>query len=243
MTIQTKAAGTGIRAAGKTSHCRPDYTAESLLLLVVKDIPLVDSRILAEQLGVKHRSAFALIQRYAPKFQTIDQLRFKNAVGERIQGGNAERFALLTEDQALFLLTLSRNSERVVHLKMRLVQAFRRARDGVEIGKDYLPGYHDLHDEVKRIYGAAQAAGSTTPERMFHINVNKMLNAALGLKAGERGTLTPQQRLAVTTGNIIVQKSIEMTLAAGGDHRAAHVEAKRQVEGYARGAALLLGGG
>lgn len=237
---QTKAAGTGIRAAGKTSLCRPDYTAESLPLEVVKDISLVDSRILAAQLGVKHRSTFALIQRYAPEFQAFDQLRFKNAVGERIQGGNAERYALLSEDQAVFLLTLSRNSERVVPLKARLVQAFRRARDGVELGKDYLPGYHDLHDEVKRLAEAAQAAGSAAPERVFHMNMNKLVNNALGLAPGQRGSLTPQRRMAVISAGFVVQKAIERTLASGGDHHAAHAEAKAQVNAYARGAALLL---
>lgn len=52
-------------------------------------------------------------------------------VGERTQGGgNAERFALLNEDQAFFLLALSRNTERVVELKSDLIMAFREARYG-----------------------------------------------------------------------------------------------------------------
>lgn len=241
MTIKTKAAGTGIRAAENTSHCALNYTPESLMLVVTKDVARVDSRILAGQLGVEHRSTFALILRYEDEFQEIDQLRFKNADGKRVQGGgNAERYALLTEDQSFFLLTLSRNSERVVRLKMRLVQAFRRARDGMEISKDYLPFYHQLHAEVRHLAEVAHASGSTTPECMFHISMNRMVNAVMGLESGERGTLTPQQRLAVATANFIAQKAIEVALGAGADHHRAYLEAKRQVENFACGAHLLL---
>jgi hypothetical protein len=120
------------------------------------------------------------------------------------------------------------------------VQAFRRARDGVEIGKDYLPFYHQLHDEVKRLADAAHDAGSNAPERVFHINLNKLVNGALGLKSGERVSLTPQKRMAVMASCVIAQKAIEKVLMAGGDHHSAYAEAKRQVEQYARGAAPLL---
>lgn len=241
MTIKTKAAGTGITAADKTLLCRLDYTPETLLLTVDKDVARADSRILAGQLGVEHRSTFALILRYENEFQEIDQLRFKIADGKRTQGGGkAERYALLTEDQSFFLLTLSRNSVCVVPLKKRLVQAFRRVREVVEIGKDYLPYYHDLHDEVRHMVEAAHNAGSTTPERVFHINMNRMLNTVMGLESGERASLTPQQRLAVTTANFIALQAIRQALDAGGDHHNAYAEAKQQVEGYVRGAALLL---
>lgn len=241
MTIKTKAAGTGIRAAGETSFCGKDYTSEKLPLKLDKEVALVDSRILAEHLAVEHRSTFAMILRYENEFREIDQLRFKIAVGERIQGGgNSSRYALLSEDQSFYLLTLSRNNERVARLKMRLVQAFRRARDGVAIGKDYLPFYHDLHDEVKHLAEAAHDAGSLTPERVFHMNLNRMINSALGLESGGRGNLSPQQRLAITAASLIAQKSLKRSIDDGNDHHIAYAEAKKHVEGYARGVHLLL---
>ena len=45
-------------------------------------------------------------------------------------GGGDARFALLNEDQAFFLLSLSRNTDRVVELKANLIMAFREARYG-----------------------------------------------------------------------------------------------------------------
>ncbi|ENT5139833.1 TPA: P63C domain-containing protein [Pseudomonas aeruginosa] len=99
----------------------------------------VDSRVIAEQLGVKHKHSFALVTRYQRKFEELGQLPFQKEVGRRAQGGGrAERFALLNEDQAYFLLSLSRNSDLVVDLKLRLVKAFRDVRN--QAGLDSVMG-------------------------------------------------------------------------------------------------------
>lgn len=93
--------------------------------------PRVDSRLLAEQLENKHKNSMALIDRYLAKFQEFGVVPFqteKPLAGTA--GGRPERFALLNEDQAFFLLSLSRNSDRVVGLKADLIMAFREARYG-----------------------------------------------------------------------------------------------------------------
>ncbi|MFZ4702617.1 MAG: Rha family transcriptional regulator, partial [Candidatus Methylumidiphilus sp.] len=72
----------------------------------------VDTRLLAHGFGNKHKAAMALIERYSDRFKSFGQLTFKKEVGKRKQGGgNAERYALLNEDQAYFLLSLSRNND------------------------------------------------------------------------------------------------------------------------------------
>lgn len=136
--IQNKAAGACIRAASKTTRCKLNYTPETLPLVVVKEVARVDSRVLAGQLGTKHRSTFKQILIYEKEFQTIDQMRFEIAGGGRKHGGgNGERFALLSEDQSYFLLAMSKNNPLVVQLKLNLVLAFRQARNTAEIAKDY----------------------------------------------------------------------------------------------------------
>lgn len=93
--------------------------------------PRVDSRLLSKQLGTLHKSTIELIDRYAENIHRFGQLPFKTEVGNRTQGGGkAQRFALLNEDQAFFLLSLSRNTNRVVNLKSDLIMAFREARYG-----------------------------------------------------------------------------------------------------------------
>lgn len=93
--------------------------------------PRVDSRLLAEQLDNKHKNSMALIERYLAKFEEFGVVPFqteKPLAGTT--GGRPERLALLNEDQAFFLLALSRNSDRVVGLKADLIMAFREARYG-----------------------------------------------------------------------------------------------------------------
>ncbi|VVQ12291.1 hypothetical protein PS914_05339 [Pseudomonas fluorescens] len=102
-----------------------------ITLAEYKGEPRVDSRLLAEQLGNKHKNSFALIERYSDKFKGFGLLAFQTEarpVGQH--GGGDVRFALLNEDQAFFLLSLSRNSDVVVELKADLIMAFREARYG-----------------------------------------------------------------------------------------------------------------
>ncbi|TGO03600.1 hypothetical protein PN36_03860 [Candidatus Thiomargarita nelsonii] len=47
---------------------------------------------------------------------------------KRTVGATQAKYALLNEDQAVFALTLSRNTPQVVQLKLDLTRAFRDAR-------------------------------------------------------------------------------------------------------------------
>lgn len=103
----------------------------AITLIQHKNEARVDSRLLADQLANKHKSTIELIDRYSDKFKQFGHLPFQTEVGARAQGGGkAERFAILNEDQAYFLLSLSRNTDRVVELKSCLILAFREARYG-----------------------------------------------------------------------------------------------------------------
>lgn len=91
--------------------------------------PRVDSRDIAGSLGTDHRSAYRLVTRYAAKFERFGLLRFEIAKPPAgSAGGRPQSYALLNEDQCYFLLSLSRNTRRVVDLKADLVSAFGEAR-------------------------------------------------------------------------------------------------------------------
>jgi phage regulator Rha-like protein len=173
-----------------------DFTGTELLELVpVKAEPRVDSRLLAKRLGTKHKSAMALIDRYAERIKAFGQLPFKKEVGDRAQGGgNAECFALLNEDQAFFVLSLSRNTERVVALKVQLVKAFSNARRAAAVRQqEYLPSYHAAQDIIHAL------ANGSPNERFIHINTAKLINKAVGIGPGQRpsAALPTQSLLAV----------------------------------------------
>lgn len=127
--------------------------AEQLTLHIAGPEPRVDSRILAKQLRNQHRAVVALIDKYRGKFAGFVKVLFQKAPMPDSRTGQAERFALLTEDQAFFLLSLARNTDHVVDLKTQLIVAFRDARRATEQrGTEYLPTYRALHDAIRLVH-------------------------------------------------------------------------------------------
>lgn len=178
----------------------------------------VDSRLIAKALGVRHKNVRELIERYMDHMkQQFGKVPFET---EPLPSGQRERFALLNEDQAFFLLTLSRNTARVVELKAKLVAAFRDARHKAELNQEYLPGYHELHSQLHVL-----AAGSPN-ERWAHANLNKLLNKAAGIKAGTRAIAdVPHKALLIVAQHLATQ-----AIRDAPDHHEAYRRAKRALE-------------
>lgn len=171
-------------------------TQIDLTLTTTKVEARIDSRLLAQGFGNKHKAAMALMERYSDRFKRLGILPFKKAV---INGrGQPERYALLNEDQAYLLLSLSRNSDIVINLKVKLVKAFGNARRAADLRKtEYLPGHHQLHDALHEL-----AAGSPN-ERHVHMNVNKLLNKFAGIEAGQRANAALPQQALLIVGQLV----------------------------------------
>ena len=201
----------------------------------------VDSRVIAAHLGVQHESSMRSIIDYADDFKTLGILRFE--IGE-IQGrGQPERFVLLNEDQCYLLLAYSRNTDRVRALKLKLVLAFREARERRALTNTaYLPGYHALHDDVMALAQLAHDRGSVAGDEVFHCNTNKLVNKAAGISAGMRDKLTDSQRLMVINLQAVIRNAIHTAIATGTDHKAAYQQAKDAAVSFASSAGRLLGG-
>jgi phage regulator Rha-like protein len=189
----------------------------------------VDSRVLAEHLGIQPKNALALIDANKPEFEEFGRVAFETRTIETKGGKQKQRIALLNEDQAYFLLTLTRNTERTKRLKVELVKAFSRFRQHQQVTSDYLPFYHELHDNVKALSAMAHQNGSTTDESLFHVNFNKLINKAFGLDAGQRSSLPPQLRAKVTASNVIAADLIQQCIAANVDHKTTFQRVKRAV--------------
>lgn len=165
----------------------------NLSLIVKKGEARVDSRLLAQHLGVKHQSTFELVKQYSADLEVLGLLRFETG---KANGGRPEKFALLNEDQCYLLLAHTR-SKKAAKLKLNLVLAFREARRAAELYSEYLPTYHALHDQVH-----ALAAGSEN-ERFVHMNINRLVNKVAGLEAGQRGSAdVPSKALVIAAQHI-----------------------------------------
>jgi len=192
-------------ATGQVTDGKPIVEQLSLTLSSTTTEPRVDTRLLALQLSNRHKAVMTLIERYSDSFKAHGQLAFKKTVGKRKQGGgNAERYALLNEDQAYFLLSLSRNTDTVVVLKSKLVQAFGTARRAADLRKtEYLPGYHELHNTVHAL------ANGSPNEKHVHVNVNKLLNKFAGIEAGQRAHAALPQQALLIVGQMVASKAAQ----------------------------------
>lgn len=91
---------------------------------------LVDSRNVAKVFQIQHKTLFRSIQDNREALETLGQLRVQREVGYRTQGGgNPAQYAWLNFDQVAFLLTLTRTTELTKEFRLRLILAFKQARE------------------------------------------------------------------------------------------------------------------
>jgi phage regulator Rha-like protein len=91
---------------------------------------LVDSRNVAKVFQIQHRTLFRTILENREALETLGQLRLQRAVGYREQGGgNPSQYAWMSFDQVAFLLTLTKTTELTKEFRLRLILAFKQARE------------------------------------------------------------------------------------------------------------------
>ena len=90
---------------------------------------VVDSRLIAEELGIEHKNFLATIRKYETQVMDFGHLAFETrTVSNSVGAVNREVFCYLNEQQSTFLMTLSRNTPKVVECKKALVEAFGKAK-------------------------------------------------------------------------------------------------------------------
>ena len=107
----------------------PNDNSNSLLPIISlpEGVQVVDSRLIANELGVNHSDWFRnIILKYQNDCEAdFGHLRFENGTVKNSVGAvNQVRFTHLTEDQALFFGVLSKNNKEVVAFKAKLVKSF-----------------------------------------------------------------------------------------------------------------------
>jgi phage regulator Rha-like protein len=104
----------------------------------VNDQDVVDSRLIAAELGIEHRTFYRTISDNQIELEEdFGQLCFSHATVRNSVGAvNEVKYAYLNEDQATYLMTLSKNTPKVKTLKRKLVKSFSAAK---KIIKEVVP--------------------------------------------------------------------------------------------------------
>lgn len=105
-------------------------------IVEIKDHQAVTtSLVIAEKMDLQHKNVLQNIDRYSKELNELGSVAFETRVGNH--GGTPVRYALLNEQQATFLISLSRNTPKVVQFKLALTKAFFEARRIIEASKRY----------------------------------------------------------------------------------------------------------
>jgi phage regulator Rha-like protein len=191
--------------------------------------PRIDSRLIADGLGVSHNHLIEQIEKYSERLKSLGIVRFET---EKLNSGRGrpERIVYLNENQCYALVTLSKNTARAVDLKFALVMAFSEAREALASVTDYLPNYREVHDNLAQL---VRLHGSSVSESIHHTNLERMINKALRVPTGSRKQLPPAIRSAVAVAEGIANAAYKEALITGQDHKTAYKKAKVSILRYA----------
>ena len=193
---------------------------DGVQIAIDKQEPCISHKSIAHSLGVDNRSMYRLIIEYQSEVTSFGKVRFENAP---LTSGQRERIAYLSENQCYFILTLTRNTAKAVQAKSALVMAFSKAREAlIQRQTQYLPMYHHAHDSIKSVVTMAHTNGSTTPEHIFHMSYEKLINKVFGIDAGARDRLSVAQQCAITVAYATIENILNDAAQRGLDHKQAY---------------------
>jgi phage regulator Rha-like protein len=207
--------------------------SENILSLVAKEFR-VDSRLLANHLDTRHRTILENIDKYANELNSLNLLPFETeSRPEGKHGGGDVRYALLSEDQCYFVLTLMRNNDKVIALKLKLVKAFRDARKQIaERDTARIEGKKVRRletDAIKSLVDYATAKGSQSAN-FYYANITKMTNSVVGIEAGQRDNLDARQLQLLSVAENMVAIAIRDGLKADLDYRQIYALCKDRLQ-------------
>lgn len=224
---------------------------QEIQLNVVEREPRVDSRLIAARLGTDHRSTFRLLSKFKAEFETLGKVRFEIAPSA---SGQQQRFAFLNEDQAVFLLTLTRNTEKVVALKLALTKAFKRARDDalrlrqLQLDPEWMRARQEgktmrraASEAIDAFVTYAKAQGSTHAHRYFVTITRMTCRALFTFEPGQEKRMGPTVRdhldasqlaaLAVVEDTVV--KVLHAGMGEGWPYKTVYLEARKRAHAVA----------
>jgi phage regulator Rha-like protein len=110
-----------------TAVTQKEIPMNEITIIEVSGNLVVDSRIIAEQLDIQHRNLIGTIKKHQATIEgNFGGVAFKTEAETNTASGQTNQvvFCYLNEDQATFIMTLSRNTEKVIKCKVGLVKAF-----------------------------------------------------------------------------------------------------------------------
>lgn len=213
----------------------------SELVVMNKNDIYTTSLIISENLNLKHDNVVALLKKYSH----IEELTLFET--EKVStGGRAIINYLLTEEQALILVSLMKNSDEVIRFKVKLVKAFikyRKIAHSIAIEKnnaqyqlerlDSKAVRKECTDTIKEFVEYAIKQGSKSAA-MYYVNISKMELKHLFLLEQKfpnaREVMSMKQLSLIKMADEAVRLSLEDGMKEGRQYKEIYQLAKQKIE-------------
>lgn len=200
--------------------------------------------ILSKGVGIEHRAVMSLLKTHS-KTETLSTFQMLKVS----RGGRPVNYAQLDELQATFLITLMRNSEKVVLFKEKLTKEFYQQRNVIAklISQQRDPNWQNVRSDGKIIYKKktdiikqfvdyATKQGSSSATR-YYSNLAKMENKALFFIEQKyknlRDIMTIKQLMQACTADDVIEKALIDGMNDGLPYKDIYLLAKERVISFA----------
>lgn len=218
-------------------------------LVVLKDSePVTTTLVIAEGMNVQHPAVIKLVKKYQKLFEEKGNgtFQFSNL---KSTGGRPELFAFLNEENAAFLITLMRNSEKVIEFKSKLTKEFVKQRrfiselymqkknaEWIEQRKRGIVLRKEETDIIQEFVDYAVSQGSQHAQ-CYYMNISKMENKALFFISEKypnlRNIMDNAQLVTISAADQIVVKALRDGMAEKLNYKDIYQKAKDAVETFA----------
>ena len=194
-----------------------------------------NSKVIAEGTGNQHHAVREIIKKYRSDIEEFGTLRISN---EESSGGRPMELFYLNEEQATFVITLLRNSKKVVEFKKELVHQFYAMRRFIleKQSKQWtdtrLANKENRLKEtgvIKMLVDYAQKQGSTHSDKLY-VAYTKLAKAVV---RGKRDFVSVTDLNNLTLVESIILQTIRIDMSAGMHYKDIYRDCKRRIESFA----------
>lgn len=199
--------------------------SKEILVYEIKEVAFTDSLVISKGCEVTHKATIQLIRKYEKELNIFGPLTFEMRVVIRRQGGGTQpEIALLNEEQAAFIISMSKNTEPVIAFKLRLIIEFFRMKRALanlktmRVSPEWLEARQSgkllrlaQTDIIQEFVDYAKKQGSGTPDWYFKAYTTGIYKALFILDEGikEKGLREKLNTLQLT--NLAVAERVAQT--------------------------------
>jgi phage regulator Rha-like protein len=206
------------------------------LIVIRRDDVFTDSMIIANGTDNQHKSVVRLVRTHLKRLEKYGRVEFSDFKSLNPQGGRPTRIAHLNEIQALYLITLLDNTDKVLDFKALLVEEFckmrkllaeRQTSAWLESRKAGILTRRSETDVIKELIEYAKAQGSSHAD-MLDMTYSKLANKIAGISQRDLASVKQLNILDELEG--MIYHVIKLGMAAGKHYKEIYKDCKRRLE-------------